>query len=613
MTSYRSDNYRIIEVLTLYEELGVNMGIYRAPLADMSFIIDELLDAGGVLGSLADFADYGVGPDLTTALLDEAAKLAGDVLAPLRRVGDEHPATCSEGVVTVSPGYDDALRQFAAGGWVGISASVDHGGQGLPELYGTATHEMWNSANLALALAPLLSGGAALAIAAHGDEQQKQTYLGKMHSGEWFGTMNLTESGAGSDLGVMKARAVPEGDHYRIYGQKIFITWGDHDATDNIIHLVLAKLPDSSQGSSGISLFIVPKFLVNPDGNPGERNDVYPVSCEHKLGIHGSPTCVMAFGDNEGAVGYLLGEENRGLACMFTMMNEARLKVGIQALGAAEGAFQKAAAYARERVQGGVPIIEHPDVKRMLLTMKSLTEAMRALAYTEAMTNDLAHLGPEEARAGMRARIDLMTPVIKGWLTEVGQELTSVGVQVHGGMGYVEETGAAQYFRDVRITSIYEGTNGIQAADLVARKLGRDGGATMAAVLQEIRTTVAELDATDDPRISPISQALAVSLADMEASTAYLLDALKDDVSVALGASFEYLMQTGYLFGGWQLARSARLALTRLQEGSDNVFYQQKIATAVFYSEQILPRCAGHAAVVVSAGGSLQSYPIDWI
>jgi len=589
------------------------MSTYRAPLADMSFIIDELLDAEGALGSLAEFADYGVGPDLTTALLDEAAKLAGDVLAPLRRVGDEHPATCSDGVVTVSPGYDDALRQFAAGGWVGISAGVDDGGQGLPELFSTATHEMWNSANIAFALAPLLSSGAALAIAAHGDEQQKQTYLGKMNSGEWLGTMNLTESGAGSDLGVMKTKAVPEGDHYRIHGQKVFITWGDHDATDNIIHLVLAKLPDAPEGSRGISLFIVPKFLVNPDGSPGERNDVYPVSCEHKLGIHGSPTCIMAFGDKEGAVGYLLGQENRGLACMFTMMNEARLKVGIQALGAAEGAFQKAAAYARERVQGGVPIIEHPDVKRMLLTMKSLTEAMRALAYTEAVTIDLAHLGPEEGRAAMRARIDLMTPVIKGWLTEVGQDLTSVGVQVHGGMGYVEETGAAQYFRDVRITSIYEGTNGIQAADLVTRKLGRDGGAAMEVVLQEIHTTLAELDATDDPRISSISRALAVSLADMEASTAYLLDALKDDVTVALGASFEYMMQTGYLFGGWQLARSAQVALKRLQQGSDNIFYQQKIATAVFYSEQILPRCAGHAAAVMSACGSLQSYPLDWI
>ena len=589
------------------------MSNYRAPLEDMIFIIDELLNAEGALGSLSKFADLDVGPDLTTALLDEAAKLAGDVLAPLRRVGDEHPATCTDGKVTPPPGYDDALRQMAAGGWVGIAADANYGGQGLPELYSTATHEMWNSANIALALAPLLSSGAALAIAAHGSEQQKQTYLEKMHSGEWFGTMNLTESGAGSDLGVMKTRAVPEGDHYRIYGQKIFITWGDHEVTDNIVHLVLAKLPDAPEGSRGISLFIVPKYLVNADGTPGERNDVYPVSCEHKLGIHGSPTCIMAFGDSEGALGYMLGEENQGLACMFTMMNEARLKVGIQGLGVAEGAFQAATAYARERVQGGVPIIEHPDVKRMVLTMKSLTEGMRVLSYTEALTMDLAHYGPQDERAQQQPRIDLMIPVIKGWLTEVSQEVSTLGMQVHGGMGYVEETGAAQYFRDGRITPIYEGTNGIQAADLVSRKLGRDGGAAMEAVLQEIRTTLAELDAAGDARCSTISRALAVALADMEASTQTILQALKDDVSVALGGSFEYMMQTGYLFGGWQLARSAQLALKRVQEGSDNDFYARKIATAVFYAEQILPRCAGHAGAVAAAAGSLQSYPLDWI
>jgi len=590
------------------------MDTYRAPLADMTFIIDELLDAQGTLGELPAYADFGVGPDLTTALLDEAAKLAGDVLSPLRRVGDEHPATCSDGKVDIPPGYGDALHQMAAGGWIGIAADANYGGQGLPELYSTATHEMWNSANIALALAPLLSSGAALAIAAHGSEEQKATYLEKMHSGQWFGTMNLTESGAGSDLGVMKSRAVPEGDHYRISGQKIFITWGDQQVTENIVHLVLAKLPDAPAGSRGISLFIVPKYLVNADGSLGERNDVFPVSCEHKLGIHGSPTCVLAFGDNDGAIGYLVGEENQGLACMFTMMNEARLKVGIQGLGVAEGAFQKATAYARERVQGGVAIIDHPDVKRMLLTMKSLTEAMRVLAYCEAVTIDMAHRGPQDERVPLQARVDLMIPVIKGWLTEVTQEVTSLGLQIHGGMGYVEETGAAQYVRDGRITSIYEGTTGIQAADLIARKLGRDGGATMEVVLQEIRATVAQLKALDDTRIAAIGRALASALADMEASTGQVLQAMTDDMSIALGASFDYMMQTGYLFGGWQLARSAQVALQRLQDGADNVFYEQKIATALFYCEQILPRCAGHAGAVASAAaGSLQSYPVDWI
>ncbi|MFU8764342.1 MAG: acyl-CoA dehydrogenase family protein, partial [Haliea sp.] len=436
------------------------MSTYRAPIEDMTFLIEELLDVGGTLGALPAFAELGLGSELTSALLDEGAKLAGGVLAPLRRVGDQQPATCADGAITLSPGYGDALQQLGAGGWMGISSDPEYGGQGLPELYATAACEMWNSANLAFGLAPMLSCGAALAIHAHGTEEQKRLYLPKMHAGDWAGTMNLTESGAGSDLGVMKTRAIPEGDHYRIHGQKIYITWGDHDATDNIIHLVLAKLPDAPEGSRGISLFLVPKFLVNADGSLGERNDVYPVSTEHKLGIHGSPTCVMAFGDDEGAIGYLVGEENRGLACMFTMMNEARLKVGVQGLGAAEGAYQKAVAYARDRVQGGVAIIQHPDVRRMLLTMKSLIEAMRAFVYTEAVTMDLAHRGPEEDRARQQFRIDLMIPVIKGWLTEVGQELTSLGVQVHGGMGYVEETGAAQYLRDVRITSIYEGTNG---------------------------------------------------------------------------------------------------------------------------------------------------------
>jgi alkylation response protein AidB-like acyl-CoA dehydrogenase len=589
------------------------MDNYRAPVEDMCFLIDEVLDAESCLGALPDFAELGVGPELTTALLDEAAKLAGDELAPLRRVGDEQPASCADGAVTSSPGHDAALNQMAAGGWIGISCDPNYGGQGLPEIYSTVGHEMWNSANMALALAPMLSSGAALAIHAHGSEEQKQTYLEKMHSGEWMGTMNLTESGAGSDLGVMKTRAVPEGDHYRITGQKIYITWGDHQATENIVHLVLAKLPDAPEGSRGISLFIVPKFLVNKDGSLGARNDVYPVSVEHKMGIHGSPTCVMAFGDTDGAIGYLLGEENQGLACMFTMMNEARLKVGIQGLGASEGALQKATAYARERVQGGVPIIEHADVKRMLLIMKSLCEAMRALGYAEAVTMDLAHRGEASQRPGMQARIDLMIPVIKGWMTEVGQEVTSLGVQVHGGMGYVEETGAAQYLRDVRITPIYEGTNGIQAADLVARKLGRDGGGAMELVLEDIRATVALLEAADDQRLTAIGSALTTALALQEQSTQWVLQALNDNRTAAMGASFEYMMQTGYLFGGWHMARSALVALERTRGGSDNPFYEAKIATVQFYAEQILPRCAAHAGAVTGADGTLMSYPLDWI
>jgi len=425
--------------------------------------------------------------------------------------------------------------------------------------------------------------------------------------------MNLTESGAGSDLGVMKTRAVPDGDHYRVFGQKIYITWGDHDATSNIVHLVLAKLPDAPSGSRGISLFVVPKFLINADGSLGERNDVYPVSTEHKLGIHGSPTCVMAFGDNDGAVGYLLGGENNGLACMFTMMNEARLKVGLQALGASEGAYQKAVAYARERVQGGVAIIEHPDVKRMLLTMRSLIEAMRALAYSEAVTMDLAHAGPEQDKALNQARIDLMITVIKGWITEVGQELTSLGVQIHGGMGYVEETGAAQYLRDVRITSIYEGTNGIQAADLASRKVGRDGGAMMEAIQADIQVTVENLSRSTDATMAQLGVQLGESLVLHRESTATLQQSLRDEPAAALGESFDYLMQTGYLFGGWHLAQSALVATSKLAEGSNDTFYKRKLATAAFYGEQILPRCNAHAGAIAASAAALSAYPVDWL
>ena len=587
--------------------------MYTAPLEDMQFLIDDVLDIEGTLGGLPRFADMGVGPDLTTALLEEAGKLGAEVLAPLRRVGDMHPAACADGKVTISPGYGDAIRALGEGGWVGISADAEAGGQGLPELYGTAACEVWNGADMAFALEPFLSSGAALAINSHGSQALKDIYLAKINSGEWAGTMNLTESGAGSDLGVMKSRAERDGDHYRIFGQKIYITWGDHDATDNIIHLVLARLPDAPAGSKGISLFLVPKFLVNADGSLGERNDVFPVSTEHKMGIHGSPTCVMAYGDNGGAIGYLVGEENNGLACMFTMMNEARLKVGLQGLGASEGAYQKAVAYARERVQGGVPIIEHADVKRMLMTMRSLIEAMRALAFSEAVTMDLAHYGPEDDRPAQQRRIDLMIPVIKGWCTEIGCELTSLGVQVHGGMGYVEETGAAQFMRDVRITPIYEGTNGIQAADLINRKVARDGGATMEAVQAEIRATADALAASQHESLRTLGAALQRALADHVSTTQFLLSTLGDNRFDALGGSFDYLMQTGYLFGGWQLGRSALVAAEKLAGDAGSEFAERKIATAAFYGARILPRCDAHVGVIMESGATLSSYSLDWL
>ncbi len=587
--------------------------MYTAPLDDMQFLIDDVIDVSRTLGSLQRFAEVGVGPELTTAVLDEAGKLGSDVVAPLRRVGDAHPARCEDGKVSIPPGYGEAIRELGAGGWVGISADADAGGQGLPEIYGTAASEIWNGADMAFALEPFLSSGAALAIKAHASEELKATYLAKINSGEWSGTMNLTESGAGSDLGPVKTRAEREGDHYRIFGQKIYITWGDHDATENIVHLVLARLPDAPAGSKGISLFIVPKYLVNPDGSLGARNDAYPVSTEHKLGIHGSPTCVMAYGDNDGAIGYLVGEENNGLACMFTMMNEARLKVGLQGIGASEGAYQKAVAYARERVQGGVAIIEHADVKRMLTTMRALIEAMRALAYTEAVTMDLAHYGEGEARNENRRRIDLMIPVIKGWCTEVGVELTSLGVQVHGGMGFVEETGAAQYLRDVRITPIYEGTNGIQAADLLNRKLARDGGAAMEEMQGEIRAVIAELEGASLASLQALAGSLASALSDHVTTTGVLLEQMGSDRFNAMGGAFDYMMQTGYLFGGWQLARSALIAARQASDGPRSDFCRRKIATAEFYGARVLPRCKAHAGTIMDGATTLSDFQLDWL
>jgi len=587
--------------------------MYKAPLDDMQFLIDDVCQAGARLGDLPRFEGLEVGTDLTTALLEEASKLAADVVAPLRRVGDQQPARCADGAVTIPPGYGDAIRALGDGGWVGISADSGFGGQGLPELYGTAACEMWNSADMAFALEPFLSSGAALAISAHGSDALKNKYLPNINAGVWSGTMNLTESGAGSDLGPMKTRAERHGDHYRIFGQKIYITWGDHDATENIIHLVLARLPDAPEGSKGISLFVVPKFLVNDDGSLGDRNDAYPVSVEHKLGIHGSPTCVMAYGDQEGAIGYLVGQENNGLACMFTMMNEARLKVGLQGLGASEGAYQKAVAYARERVQGGVAIIEHADVKRMLMSMRALNEAMRALAYTESLTMDLSHGAPAQERGAWKARLDLMIPVIKGWMTEVGQEVTSVGVQIHGGMGYVEETGAAQFFRDVRITSIYEGTNGIQAADLVGRKLARDGGATMELVHDEIRQVADALAGSSDERLAAMGRALSDALAAHVMSSQTILELFNVDKSAAMSVSFDYMMQTGYLFGGWHLAASSLVAIDLLSRDEKTLFCQRKIATTEFYLHRLMPRGSAHAGAILSPLSQLDDYAADWL
>ena len=494
------------------------MTTYFAPTRDMQFVISELAGLQAV-ADLPAFADQEVNLELVEAVLEEASKLAGEVLAPLNKIGDEQGARLDETGVLAAAGFGEAYNQFIEGGWNGLAGPVDYRGQGLPELINTATQEMWTSANMSFALCPMLTAGATEAIKRHGTQAQQAAYLAKMVNGEWAGTMNLTEPQAGSDLSAVRTKAVPEGDHYRIHGQKIFITWGDHDMTDNIIHLVLARTPDAPEGVRGISLFLVPKYTLDAEGNPAERNDVHCVSIEHKLGIHASPTCVLAFGDKEGAIGYLVGEENKGLAHMFTMMNEARLKVGLQGVAIAERAYQQAREYAKDRIQGRpigvkhgdrVSIIHHPDVRRMLITMKSQVEAMRAFCYAVATAMDLSHHHPNaETRRAQQARVDLLIPVVKGWCTELGVEIASLGVQVHGGMGYIEETGACQHLRDSRISPIYEGTNGIQAGDLVSRKLAMDSGAAMRALIADMEMVEQQLAAAQQQNLTVIRTSFA--------------------------------------------------------------------------------------------------------
>jgi len=587
------------------------MTTYIAPVRDMQFVIREL--AG--LERLTALPGYEeVTLELADAVLEEAAKLASEVLAPLNKTGDEQGASLTRDGVVAAQGFGAAYRQFVENGWNGLGGDSEYGGQGLPGLIAAATVEIWNSANMAFALCPLLTAGAMEALKQHGARELKARYLPKLVSGEWTGTMNLTEPQAGSDLSAVRTKAVPEGDHYRLYGQKIFITWGDHDMTDNVVHLVLARTPDAPEGVRGISLFVVPKVLIDADGNLGERNDVRCVSIEHKLGIHASPTCVMSFGDAQGAIGYLVGQENKGLAHMFTMMNEARQKVGLQGLGIAERAYQAARDYAKERVQGRpagqksgdrVTIIHHPDVRRMLLTMKSQIEAMRAFGYVLAADLDLAHKHPDEAeRRRRQARVDLLIPVLKGWCTELAVEVTSLGVQVYGGMGFIEETGACQYLRDARIAPIYEGTTGIQAADLVGRKLPADKGWAMAALIGEMHAVEPQLAQADGADFASIRAALRDGVLALEQATQWVLQTIEQDPDATLAASFSYLMLVGYVCGGWQMARAAVAARACLQSGEHKGFYRAKIATATFYAEQIMPKANALLSVVKSGAST---------
>ncbi len=573
---------------------------YAAPLRDIKFVLDEI--AG--LPAIASLPGYGEAtPDLAESILTEAAKIAETTLAPLNRAGDTQGAHLAGGKVVVTPGWNEAWQTLTEGGWNGVSSPAEYGGMGLPEVLGLAVAEMWQSANLAFALCPMLTQGAVNAIRLYGSDAQKARYLPRMVSGEWTGTMNLTEPQAGSDLAAVRTRAVPEGDGYGITGQKIFITYGDHEMTSNIIHLVLARLPDAPAGVKGISLFIVPKKLLDANGEAAGANEVVCASLEHKLGIHGSPTAVLAFGDKGGAWGELVGEPNRGLEYMFAMMNHARLNVGLQGLAIAERAYQQALAYARDRVQGApigfsgegrAAIVHHPDVRRMLVTMKARIEAMRGLLYEVAAAHDVAHAHPDaDIRAAAQRKVDLLTPIAKGWCTETGIEITSLGVQIHGGMGYIEETGAAQHLRDARITTIYEGTTGIQANDLVGRKLIRDKGAAFAELLAAITATAGELQ--DSGGLRGVGESLLAAAGQARDASEWVLAAVAKGPRLPYAAAVPFLHLMGVVTGAHALARAAQAASGRPDPDG---YYASKIALAQLYAAHVLPQAASYWASI---------------
>jgi acyl-CoA dehydrogenase len=583
---------------------------YRAPVEDIAFTLKH---SAGFKSAL----DEGLYGDLTEAdvdaVLEEAGKFASTVIAPLNTVGDKLGTPLKDGAITMPPGWKEAYTAWAQGGWNGLAASEHWGGQGLPHALNAACIEMWNSASMAFGIGPVLTMGAIEALDRHGADALKRKYLEKLTTGEWMGTMQLTEPQAGSDVGALRTRAVPAGDGtYRITGSKIFITYGEHDLTDNIIHFVLARLPDAPPGTKGISLFLVPKFFVNDNGSLGERNDARCHSIEHKLGIHGSPTCTMVYGDNGGAVGWLVGEENRGLNCMFTMMNNARLAVGLQGVGIAERATQAAMAYAQNRKQGRAganassPIIAHPDVKRMLLTMRALTRAARAICYATGAAIDRATRAKDDAaRKAGDQRASLLTPVAKAFSTDIGTEVASLGVQVHGGMGFIEETGAAQHYRDARIAQIYEGTNGIQAIDLVARKLPMMGGAVVRGYLDELRRTVAAVKQTNDPAFGATGARLSDAVDSLDRATTWLLGKLDTSPDAALAGGTPYLRLFASAAGGCMLAEDA-LAGIRL----DDAEAPGRVALARFFAENIAVQAGGLETIVTEGADSISALPL---
>ena len=592
---------------------------YVAPVKDIKFVMQELAGLE-TINKLPGCEEATL--ETVEAILEEDARFCGEVLAPLNRVGDlEHSVRQPDGSVKTPKGFKEAFKQFGAGGWQGLHFPVEFGGQGLPKLVATAGIEMINSANLSFALCPLLTDGAVEAILLTGTEEQRNTYLPKLISGEWTGTMNLTEPQAGSDLALVKSRAVPQGDGtFRVFGQKIFITYGEHDMADNIVHLVLARTPTAPAGVKGISLFIVPKFVINKDGTPGKRNDVYCASLEEKLGINASPTAVLIYGDNkgevgEGAVGYLVGEENRGLEYMFIMMNAARFAVGMQGVAVAERAYQKAVAYAKDRTQsravegssGPVTIINHPDVRRMLMTMRAYTEGARASAYVTAAALDAAHHHPDATvRAENQSFYEYMVPLVKGFSTEMSLEVTSLGVQVHGGMGFIEETGAAQYYRDARILTIYEGTTAIQANDLVGRKTARDAGKTAKGIVAQIRKTEEALAKYKDGDLAAIRNQLAAGSKALDEVVDYMVANAKSDIRSVYAGSVPYLKLAGTVIAGWNMARAALAAQAKITGGDTDPFYTAKIATARFYADHILTQApALRGSIIGGAAGVL--------
>jgi alkylation response protein AidB-like acyl-CoA dehydrogenase len=591
------------------------MADYVPPLRDIRFVLEQLVDLDG-LSKLEAYAH--ADPDTVLGVIEESGRFMAEVAGPLNRIGDTAGSILDgDGNVRTPTGFREAYRQYVDAGWGAVPFPAEFGGGGFPWLVAVAMQEMLIAANMAFSTCPILTQGAIDMLAQHGSPGQQATFLEKMVSGEWAGTMNLTEPQAGSDLGAVRAKAVPAADGtWRITGQKIFITFGEHDLAGNIIHLVLARVPDAPPGTRGISCFIVPKYLVNDDGSPGARNDLRCVAIEHKLGIRASPTCVMSYGEAGGAVGYLIGEANQGMRYMFTMMNTARLSVGLQGLSISERAYQDALRYAQERRQGRAagapkgepsPIVEHPDVRRMLLTMKAYIEAMRALLYTNAVSIDLARDHPDQAeREARRELTDLLTPISKAWCTDLGVELASIGLQVHGGMGYVEETGVAQYLRDSRISPIYEGTNGIQAIDLVLRKVPMRGGGVVSDLLAQMEALGPELAAAG-PELAGIAPALADGISVLREATGWMLSRGQAEPNDALAGATPYLRLSGLVIGGWLMARSALAASRLLRDagGSDAVFLQEKIATARFYAGQLLPQAAGLLPAVTAGAGPL--------